>query len=127
MPWCFWKKLQINASYMWKGQLTWKKTKLQQKGNKIAKLDDESRIHIEEEAAAVKRDEHKFTEHLMAVAEAKEKELLNKVELQVNESRERLRTQQRVVDKEVKLIVVGIGKTETLIERSTSAEAETKH
>ena len=112
---------------MWKGQLTWKKTKLQQKGNKIAKLDDESRIHIEEEAAAVKRDEHKFTEHLMAVAEAKEKELLNKVELQVNESRERLRTQQRVVDKVVKLIVAGIGNTETLIERSTSAEAETKH
>ena len=42
------------------------KKKLQQKRNKISEL-DESCIYIEERAAAVKRDVHRFTEHLMAV------------------------------------------------------------
>ena len=41
---------------------------------------------------------------------------------QVKESHERLRTEQRDVDKEVKLIETGIEKTETLLKRSTSAE-----
>ena len=44
------------------------------------------------------------------------------MDIQVKESHERLRTQQRVVDKEVKLIEAGIEETEALLERSTSAE-----
>ena len=58
----------------------------------------------------------------MAVIEAKEKEISDKVDKQVKESHEGLRTEQRDLDKEVKLIETGIEKTETLLERSTSAE-----
>ena len=68
------------------------KKKLQQKRNKISEL-DESCIYLEERAAAVKRDVHRFTEHLMAVIQAKKTEILNKVDIQVTESHKRLRTE----------------------------------
>ena len=72
-----------------KSEIELQKQRAQQKRNKIAEL-DENCIHIEEQAAAVKRDVHRFTEHLVAVIEAKEKEILNKVDTQVKESHERL-------------------------------------
>ena len=58
----------------------------------------------------------------MAVIEVKEKEIFNKEDIQVKESNERLRTEQRDLDKQAKLIEIGIEKTETLSKRSTSAE-----
>jgi len=97
------------------------KQKAQQKRNKIAELDTTC-IHIEEQAAAVKRDVQRFAEHLMAVIEAKKKEILNKVDRQVKGSQERLRTEQRDVDKQVKLIETWIEKTETLLKRGRSVE-----
>ena len=109
------RKLQVKRA------IDLQKQKAQQKRNKIAKL-DENCIHIEEQAAAVKRDVHRFTEHLMAVIEAKEKEILNKVDIQVKESHERLRTKQCDLQKQAKLIETGIEKTEALLKRSTSAE-----
>ena len=109
------RKLQVKSA------IKLQKQKAQQKRNKIAEL-EKSCIHIEEQAAAVKRKVHRFAEHLMAVIEAKEKEISNKVDKQVKESQERLRTEQRDVDKQVKLIETGIEKTETLLKRSTSAE-----
>ena len=57
----------------------------------------------------------------MAVIKAKKKELLNKVEIQVKESRERLRTEERNLGEQIKLIEREIEKTETLVKRSTSA------
>jgi len=104
-----------------KSAIELQKQKAQQKRNKIAEL-DENCIHIEEQAAAVKRDVDRFAEHLMAVIEVKKKEILNKVDTQVKESQERLRTEQRDVDKETTLIETGIAKTKTLLEQSTSAE-----
>ena len=77
------RKLQVKSA------IELQKQRAQQKRNKIAEL-DENCIHIEEQAAAVKRDVRRFTEHLMAVIEAKEKEILNKVDTQVKESHERL-------------------------------------
>jgi len=109
------RKLQVKKA------IELQKQKAQQKRNKIAEL-DENCIHIEEQAAAVKRKVHRFAEHLMAVIEAKEKEILNKVDIQVKESLEPLRTEQRNLDKNVKLIETGIEKTDTLLKRSTSAE-----
>ena len=41
---------------------------------------NENCIHIEERAAAAKLDVRRFTEHLMAVIKAKEKEIFNKVD-----------------------------------------------
>ena len=108
-------KLQVKSA------IELQKQRAQQKRKKIAEL-DENCIYIEEQAAAVKRDVHRFTEHLMAVIEAKEKEILNKVHIQVTESHERLRTEQRDLDKQAKLIETGIENTEALLKRSTSAE-----
>ena len=110
------RKLQVKSA------IESQKQKAQQKRNMIAKL-DETYIHIEEQAAAVKRNVHRFPEHLKAVIEAKEKEILNiQVDIQVKESHERVRAEQRNVDQQVKLIETGIKKAETLLERSTSAE-----
>ena len=104
-----------------KSAIELQKQRAQQKRNKIAEL-DENCIHIEERAAAAKLDVRRFTEHLMAVFQAKEKEILNKVDVQVKESHERLRTEQRDLDKQTKLIKTWIAKNEALLKRSTSAE-----
>ena len=109
------RKLQVKSA------IELQKKKVQQKRRKIAEL-DENCVRIKERAAAVQRDVHRFTEHLKAVIEAKEKEILNKVDIQVKESHKRLRTKQRDLEKQAKLIETGIEKTETLLKRSTSAE-----
>ena len=109
------RKLQVKST------IESQKQKAQQKRNKLAEL-DQNCIHIEEQAAAVKRHVHRFTEHLMAVIEAKEKEIFNKVDIQVKESHQRLRTEQRDVEKEAKLIEAKIEKTETLLKQSRSAD-----
>ena len=56
----------------------------------------------------------------MAVIKAKKEELLNKVEIQVKESRELLQAEQRNLGEQIKLIETEIEKTETLVKRSTS-------
>ena len=109
------RKLQVKSA------IESQKQKAEQKRNKIAEL-DQNCIHIEEQAAAVKRHVHRFTEHLMAVIEAKEKEIFNKVDKQVKESHERLRTEQRDEEKEAKLIETRIEKTETLLKQGRSAD-----
>ena len=98
-----------------------RKVKAQQKRNKITKL-DENYIHIEAQAAAVKQNVYSFAENLTAVIETKKKEILNKVDIEVKETVERLRTERCEVDNEAKLIETGIEKAETLLRRSTSAE-----
>jgi len=109
------RKLQVESA------IELQKEKAQQKRNKIAEL-DKNMNHVEEQAAAVKRKVHRFAEHLMAVIRAKEKEILNKVDKQVKESLEPLRTQQHNLDKHVKFIETGIDQTETLLKRGTSVE-----
>ena len=97
------------------------KEKVRQKRNKIAKL-DENCDQIEARATAAKRNVHRFTENLMAVIEAKKKEILNQVDIQVKKSVERLRTQQNEEENQVKLNEAAIEKTETLLRRGSSAE-----
>ena len=114
------RKLQVKSA------IESQKQKVQHTRNKIAEL-DEICIHIEEQAAAVKGNVHRFCDHLMAVIEAKKREILSKVEIQVKDSQERLRTEQRDLDKQVKVREKGIEKTETLLERSTSVEIVQLH
>jgi len=109
------RKLQVKST------IELERQKAQQKRNQIAEL-KKNCIRIEEQAAAVKRKVHRFAEHLMAVIEAKEKEISNKVDKQVKECHERLQTQQQNLGKDVKLIETGIEKTETLLKRSSNAE-----
>ncbi|XP_078360715.1 E3 ubiquitin-protein ligase TRIM71-like [Oculina patagonica] len=109
------RKLQINS------MIELQKEKVQQKRNRIAKL-DENCVQIEAKAAAAKQNVNRFVENLTAVIEAKRREILNKVEIQMKESVERLRTQQCKEDNQVKLIETEIAKTKTLLKRGPSAE-----
>jgi len=108
------RKLQVQSA------IELQKLKAQPKRHKIVKL-GQNCIHIERRASTVKRNVNRFFEKLMAVIKAKKKELLNKVEIQVKESRERLRTEERNLGEQIKLIEREIEKTETLVKRSTSA------
>ncbi|XP_078361576.1 E3 ubiquitin-protein ligase TRIM71-like [Oculina patagonica] len=81
------QKLQVQSA------IESQKKKAQQKRNKITELDEKC-IHIEARAASVKRNVRGFVDFLMAVVEAKKREILNAVDIQVKESVERLQTQQ---------------------------------
>ena len=59
---------------------------------------------------------------MMTVIEAKKRKLISEVENQARESVERLQTQQSEMDCQEKQIGAAIAKTETLLNRSTSAE-----
>ena len=98
-----------------------RKEKVQQKRNEITKLKEDCN-HIEAKAANVKRNVHRFAETMIAAIEAKKKEILHKVELQVKESLECLRTQQCEVERQMKQLETAIEKSEKLLKRSTSAE-----
>ncbi|XP_022810478.1 E3 ubiquitin-protein ligase TRIM71-like, partial [Stylophora pistillata] len=97
------------------------KEKIEQKKNKIVELEILCN-HIEVRADAVKRNIYKFTKNMIAIIEAKRKEMLNKVELQQKESLECVRTQQYEVKRQVKLLETTVKKTETILKRITNAE-----
>ena len=109
------RKLQV------KSVIESQKGKVQQKRNEVTKL-DETCNQIERKATVVKRNVHRFTENLMAVIEAKKKEILNQVDIQVKESVELLRIQQSKEDNQVKVNETAIEKTEKLLKRGSSAE-----
>ncbi|KAL9980323.1 hypothetical protein ACROYT_G008894 [Oculina patagonica] len=109
------RKFQINS------MIELQKEKVQQKRNRIAKL-DENCVQIEAKAAAAKQNVNRFAENLTAVIEAKRRETLNKVEIQMKKSVERLRTQQCKENNQVKLIETEIAKTEAILKRGPSAE-----
>ncbi|KAL9980259.1 hypothetical protein ACROYT_G008819 [Oculina patagonica] len=109
------RKLQINS------MIELQKENVQQKKNRITKL-DESCVQIEAKAAVAKQNINRFAENLTAVIEAKRREKLNEVEIQMKESVERMRTQQYKEDNQVKLIETEIAKTVELLKRGPSAE-----
>ncbi|XP_078360716.1 E3 ubiquitin-protein ligase TRIM71-like [Oculina patagonica] len=109
------RKLQINS------MIELQKEKVQQKKERITKL-DENCVQIEAKAAAAKQNVNRFAENLTAVIEANRRKILNKVEIQMKESVQRLRTQQCKENNQVKLIETEIAKTEALLKRGPSAE-----
>ncbi|XP_078354367.1 E3 ubiquitin-protein ligase TRIM56-like, partial [Oculina patagonica] len=98
-----------------------KKQNVQQKRNKITKL-DETCTQIQERVATVKRDAQKFAEKMIGVIEAKKQEIFNKAERQAAESMERLVIQKSEIEQQVNMTETVIEQTETLVKRSTSAE-----
>ena len=97
-----------------------KKT-IEHKKTKIADLERQCN-QIEARGDAVKRDIHKFAENMIAVIETKKKEMLNKADKQIKESLGCVRTQQREVQRQVKLLEIAVEKTKTLLKRCTNAE-----
>ena len=94
---------------------------VQQQKNKIFNI-DQICVQIQEQAAAVKEDAQMFAEAMILVIEAKKQEICNEVENEATMSIKRLVTQKRETEHQVKMAESIIEQTETLLERSTSAE-----
>ena len=109
------RKLQV------KSMIESQKQKVQQKRNKITKL-DQACIQIQEQAATVKRDAQKFAEKMIDVIEAKRLEIFNKADRQERELLERLVIQKSEIEHQVEITETAVERTETLLKRSTSAE-----
>ena len=109
------RKLLVNAA------IDSRKQKVLQKRNIIAQLQSNC-VNIQSQVESVKRDAQRFADDMIAVIEAKKQEIFNDVEKKANELLERLGIQQSELEHQVKLIETAIGRTETLLKRSTNAE-----
>jgi len=97
------------------------KEKVQMKKNEITKL-DENCAKIQEHAANVKRSVEQLVETIFQVIDAKKQEIINEVENQAKESLQRLETNKSEIEDEVKMSEATLGKAETFLKRSGSAE-----
>ncbi|XP_078361728.1 E3 ubiquitin-protein ligase TRIM71-like [Oculina patagonica] len=109
------RKLQVKSA------VASRREKMQMKKNEITKL-DENCVQIQEQAAKVKRSVQEFAENIHQVIDAKKQEIINEVENQARESLQRLGMKKSAIENEVKMSEVALGKAETLLERSPSAE-----
>ena len=92
-----------------------------QNRSKLSKLQDE-RTKIQTQVASVKQNAQIFADNMMKVIEAKKQEIFREVENKGKESLKRLDMEECVVENELQRIETAIEKTETLVNRSTSAE-----
>ncbi|XP_058957430.2 E3 ubiquitin-protein ligase TRIM71-like [Pocillopora verrucosa] len=109
------RKIQV------KSVIETQKKNIEHKKNVIADLERQCE-QIEARGNAVKRDIHTFAENMISLIETKKKEMLNKADKQIRESLGCVRTQQREVQRQVKLLETAVEKTETLLKRCTNAE-----
>ena len=109
------KKLQVMSA------IESRKAKVQKMRNKISKIDEDCR-NIEAKVAKVKRSAQQFAESMIAVIEAKKQEIIAEADHEAQQSLQRLRVQRIDIENKVKNIETAVGKSETLIKRSTNAE-----
>ena len=98
-----------------------RKAKVQKMRNKISKIDEDCR-NIEAKVAKVKRSAQQFAESMIAVIEAKKQEIIAEADHEAQQSLQRLRVQRIDIENKVKNIETAVGKSETLLKRSTNAE-----
>ena len=98
-----------------------RKAKLQKMRNKISKIDEDCH-NIEANVAKVKRSAQQFAESMIAVIEAKKRAIFTEADHEAQQSLQRLRAQRIDIENKVKNIETAVGKSETLIKRSTNAE-----
>ena len=109
------KKLQILS------ETESRKAKVQRMRNKISQL-DESCDKIQTQVAKVKRSAQQFAESMIAVIEAKKQEIFSEADHEAQLYLERLRIQRIEIENKVKMVETAVGKSETLLQRSTNAE-----
>ena len=109
------KKLQVLS------ETESRKAKVQRMRNKISKL-DESCDKIQTQVAKVKRSAQQFAESMIAVIEAKKQEIFSEADHEAQQYLERLRIQRIEIENKVKMVETAVGKSETLLQRSTNAE-----
>ena len=98
-----------------------KKENVQQQKTEIANI-EQTCIQVQEQSAAVKRHAQNFGEALICVLKAKMEEIYDEVDTKTAELLQSLTTQKSEIEHEMKMTETVIGKTETLLERSRSAE-----
>ena len=98
-----------------------RKAKVQKMRNKISKIDEDCH-NIEAKVAKVKRSAQQFAESMIAVIEAKKQQIIAEADHEAQQSLQRLRVQRIDIENKVKNIETAVGKSETLIKRSTNAE-----
>ena len=98
-----------------------RKAKVQKMRNKISIIDEDCH-NIEAKVAKVKRSAQQFAESMIAVIEAKKQEIIAEADHEAQQSLQRLRVQRIDIENKVKNIETAVGKSETLIKRSTNAE-----
>ena len=98
-----------------------KKAKLQKMRNKISKIDEDCH-NINAKVAKVKRSAQQFAESMIAVIEAKKQQIFTEADHEAQQSLNRLREQRIEIENKVKNIETAVGKSETLLKRSTNAE-----
>ena len=78
--------------------------------------------NIEANVAKVKRSAQQFAESMIAVIEAKKQQIFTEADHEAQQSLQRLRVQRIDIENKVKNIETAVGKSETLLKRSTNAE-----
>ena len=109
------KKLQVMSA------IESRKAKVQKMRNKISKIDEDCH-NIEAKVAKVKSSAQQFVESMIAVIEAKKQQIFTEADHEAQQSLQRLRVQRIDIENKVKNIETAVGKSETLIKRSTNAE-----
>ena len=97
------------------------KAKVQKMRDKICKIDEDC-DNIEANVAKVKRSAQQFAESMIAVIEAKKQEIFAEADHEAQQSLNRWRVQRIEIENKVKNIEIAVGKSETLLKRSTNAE-----
>ena len=98
-----------------------RKAKVQKMRNKISKIDEDCH-NIGAKATKVKRSAQQFAESMIAFIEAKKQEIIAEADHEAQQSLQRLRVQRIDIESKVKNIETAVGKSETLLKRSTNAE-----
>ena len=83
---------------------------------------DEGCHNIEANVAKVKRSAQQFAESMIAVIRAKKQQIFTEADHEALQSLQRLRVQRIDIENKVKNIETAVGKSETLLKRSTNAE-----
>ena len=83
---------------------------------------DEGCHNIEANVAKVKRSAQQFAESMIAVIKAKKQQIFTEADHEALQSLQRLRVQRIDIENKVKNIETAVGKSETLLKRSTNAE-----
>ena len=109
------RKLQV------KSVIESQKQRIQHKTNKIVEL-KETCIKIRAQVASVKRDVQMCARNIIALVEAKEHEIISKVEKEAEESLDKLDIRQDEMEHQIQMIKHAIEDSEIRLKRSTSAD-----
>ena len=98
-----------------------RKANVQKMRNKISKI-DEACHNIEANVAKVKRSAQQFAESMITVIEAKKQQIFIEADHEAQQSLQRLQVQRIDIENKLKNIETAVGKSETLLKRSTNVE-----